>query len=97
MNRSRDIKRRKGLAMTAMLFAAMVVPLLLPAYGQEVDPTWYDPWAAPQTVAVHASQPQVARHQHRPALKPVSTAPSAAKLNAKRPATTEAVMTRPAK
>jgi len=42
----------------AMLFGAIFTILLLPAYGQqEVDPTWYDPWAAPTTAVVHPSQP----------------------------------------
>jgi len=97
MNRSKGMTRGKGLALMAMLYGAMVTIMLLPTYGQEVDPTWYDPWAAPNTAVVHSAQPQAAMHRHRPAIKPVSTTPSAAKLHAKRPTTTEAVLRQPTK
>lgn len=95
MNRSKGMTRGKGLAMMAMLFGAMVTALLLPAYGQEVDPTWYNPWAAPNTAVVHSAQPQAAMQRHHATIKHVSTAPSAAKLRAKRPTTTEAVLRQP--
>jgi hypothetical protein len=73
--------------MIAMLYGAMVTALLLPAYGQEIDPTWYDPWAAPNTAIVLTSQPQAAVGRHRAALKSVSTVRTAGKLRAKRSAT----------
>ncbi len=82
MNRSRDIRSRRILAFElAMLFGAIVTTMLLPAYGQqEVDPTWYDPWAvntstnpAPHTVAIHSSPAPVAINQHQP---PLTSAPS---------------------
>ena len=83
MSRSKGMTRGRGLAMMAMLFGAMVAALLLPAYGQEVDPTWYNPWAAPNTAVVHPTQPQMAMHRHRATIKHVSTGPSAAKLRGK--------------
>jgi hypothetical protein len=73
MNRSRNIRPCRILASVAVLFGAMVTILLVPAYGQqEVDPTWYDPWAAPNMLVVHSSQPAVALHQHQPTVRPVS-------------------------
>lgn len=43
--------RCKEIALKSGLLVAMAVPMLMvPAYGQqEVDPTWYDPWAATKT------------------------------------------------
>ena len=88
MNGSRGYKSCRILAMTAVLFGAMVTTLALPAYGQqEVAPTWYDPWAAPNTVVVHSSQSRSARHPHQRAVRSGSTAPSAAKLRGKQLAT----------
>ncbi len=50
--------RRRVLASAAMLLGAIFTILLLPAYGQQdVDPTWYDPWAAPNAAVVHPAQP----------------------------------------
>jgi hypothetical protein len=61
------------LASIAMLFGAIFTILLLPAYGQqEVDPTWYDPWAAPSTAVAHPSQPPAVVHSSQP---PVATDP----------------------
>jgi len=80
---SRGIWRCRILAI-AMLFSTF----LLPAYGQqEVDPTWYDPWAAPNAVAVHSSQPRVAMHRHQRTVKAVSSGPVVGKVRGKRPAT----------
>jgi hypothetical protein len=63
MNGSRGIRRCRIPAFMAMLFGAIFTILLLPAYGQqEVDPTWYDPWAAPNTAVVHPSQPPAVVH-----------------------------------
>jgi len=56
MNDSIGIRRCRVPAFIAMLFGAIFTILLLPAYGQqEVDPTWYDPWASPNTAVVPAS------------------------------------------
>jgi hypothetical protein len=91
MNRSSDIRSRRILAFIAMLFGAIVTTMLLPAYGQqEVDPTWYDPWAvntptdpAPHTVAIHSSQAPAAINQHQPPLTSASLSQSAEKFRAK--------------
>src|SRR5579863_1231106 len=80
MNRLRDIRTRRVMAFMAMLFGAMVTTMVLPAHAQQdVDPTWYDPYAvhtapiaAPQTVAAHSYQPPVAIRGHQPALTSVS-------------------------
>ncbi|HMD17884.1 MAG TPA: hypothetical protein VKH18_14555 [Terriglobales bacterium] len=73
MNRLRDILPCRILASTAVLFGAMVTILLVPAYGQqEVDPTWYDPWAAPNTVVVHSSQPPAVVPQHQTTVRSVT-------------------------
>jgi hypothetical protein len=51
---------------------------------QEVDPTWYDPWAAPNKVSAPATQPPAAQRKHQP--KMVSGLPkgNSAKVRAKR-------------
>jgi|SRR5271167_875261 len=79
MNRLRDIVPCRVLASTAVLFGAMVTILLVPAYGQqEVDPTWYDPWAAPNTVVVHSSQPPADVPQHQATVRSVTLTRAAA-------------------
>ena len=87
MNGSRNIERRRVPAFIAMLFGAIFM-MLLPAFGQqEVDPTWYDPWGAPNAVAVQSSRPQVAAHQHHAKIKSVSSVRVAGKGHAKRSTT----------
>jgi hypothetical protein len=51
---------------------------------QEVDPTWYDPWAAPNKVSASVTQPPAAQSKHQP--KMVSGLPkgNSAKVRAKR-------------
>ncbi len=79
MNSLRDIVPCRVLASTAVLFGAMVTILLVPAYGQqEVDPTWYDPWAAPNTMVVHSSQPPAVVPQHQPTVSSVTLTRAAA-------------------
>lgn len=88
MNRSKGVRPRRVLALIATLFGAMVTALMLPAYGQqEVDPTWYNPWAATNTVVVHSAQPRVASHRRQGKVKSVSSAPVAEKFHGKRPTT----------
>jgi hypothetical protein len=91
---SKGISRCRVPAFMAMLLGAIFTILLLPAYGQqEVDPTWYDPWAAPNTAAVYPSQPAatvhfsqpVATHRHQQTIKSISPAKDAAKFRAKDP------------
>jgi hypothetical protein len=84
MNGSSDLKPCRVMALTTLLFGAMATTLL-PAYGQqEVAPTWYDPWAAPNTAVVYSSQPREALHRPQPRIKPVSSSRSAAKSNGHR-------------
>jgi hypothetical protein len=96
MNGSKAISPRRVLTFIAMLSAAMVTTLLVPAHAQqEVDPTWYDPYAVPNTVAqvvpaavtntvvAHSSQPAVAFHRHRAAVTTVSSAEGTEKVRGK--------------
>ena len=91
MKRS-NFNSRRVLAHIALLLSTILMTCLLPAYGQECDPTWYDPWASPNAAAVQKTQPQAAEHrdqQHQAAakakVKSVSLTPSAraAKVRAK--------------
>src|SRR5277367_1489003 len=87
MNRSRDIRSRRILAFMAMLLGAIVATMVVPAYGQqEVDPTWYDPYAvntppnpAPSTVATHSSPTPVSIRQHQTTLASASLSEGAEK------------------
>jgi hypothetical protein len=47
----------KEIVLKAVVFAAMAVPMLtVSAWGQqEVDPSWYDPWAPAPKVGVHSA------------------------------------------
>jgi hypothetical protein len=84
MNGSRDMGPCRVMALIALLLGAMVTTLL-PAYGQqEVDPTWYDPWPAPNTAVVHFSQPREAIHRHQPRVKSVPSSRRTAKSSGKR-------------
>ena len=81
MNRSKSIRPRRVLALIATLFAAMVTVFMLPAFGQqEVDPTWYNPWADANTAAVHSTKPRAAIHRHQGKVKSVSSARVAGKV-----------------
>jgi hypothetical protein len=76
MNRSRDNRSRRMLLFMAVLFGAIFTTMVLPAYGQQdVDPTWYDPYAvnavpnpAPTTVAIHSLPAPVLIHRHQTTL-----------------------------
>jgi hypothetical protein len=90
---SKGIRRSRVLAFSAMLFGAIFTILLLPAYGQqEVDPTWYDPWTAPNAAVVqpsqppavvYSSQPPVATHRYQETVRSASPAPGAGNLRGK--------------
>jgi hypothetical protein len=89
---SRRIGRSRLLASTAMLFGAIFTILLLPAYGQQdVDPTWYDPWA-PAAAVVNPAQPPAVAHlaqsplpalQYRQADRSATSAADSGKLRVK--------------
>ncbi len=88
MNGSRGFSPCRVLVLTATLFAAMVTTLPLPAYGQqEVDPTWYNPWAAPTAAVVHPARPLVTIHRRTAVVKPVSSVRTPGKFREKRTAT----------
>ena len=94
-NESKGSGRSRVPSFIAMLSGAIFTILLLPAYGQqEVDPTWYDPWAAPNTAVVHPSQPPavvhssqspVATDRHQQTVRSVSSTPDARKFRGKDP------------
>jgi len=47
------------LSRVSALAAAMMLPMLVPAFGQqETDPTWYDPWASQIVRPVVAKAPE---------------------------------------
>jgi hypothetical protein len=53
------------------LTAAMMLPMVVPAFGQqETDPTWYDPWASQTVRPVLAKAPEA---QKQPKVKVVAT------------------------
>jgi hypothetical protein len=93
MNRSEVMPQNSALPYIAMLLAAILSILMLPAFGQqEVDPTWYDPWIAPNATAVnlaqppavvHSSQSPVAMNRGKQSAMFVSPAPNAVKVRAK--------------
>ena len=91
MNRSRDIRSRRILAFMAMVFGAILTTMVLPSYGQQdVDPTWYDPYAvstlpspAPHTVAIHSSQAPLSIHQQQTTLTSASLSQGAERFRAK--------------
>jgi len=63
LKQSRRTRLDRIFVLKATLLGAMVVPAL-GAYGQqEIDPTWYDPWAVHAKVVVAAAQPRVADHK----------------------------------
>jgi len=88
MKRSEVISQNSALPYIAMLLGAMLTILML----QEVDPTWYDPWIAPNATVVnlaqpaaviHSSQSPVATNQGKQSAMFVSHGPNAGKVRAK--------------
>jgi hypothetical protein len=59
MKASRGCKPFRRSALFAALLGAMLTAGLVPVYGQQdVNPTWYDPWAATNTALVHSPTAQ---------------------------------------
>jgi hypothetical protein len=54
---------------------------------QEVDPTWYDPWATPSKVSAPVTQPQATQSTHQPKLVSGLPRGNSAKVRAKRSVT----------
>lgn len=83
MNSSKNLKVRRAMAIMAMLVGSMFATS---AYGQECDPSWYNPWAGSDTAAVHSTQKQAGAAKHQQKVKTVSETQRAAKAHVKRTA-----------
>jgi hypothetical protein len=91
-NGSTVMRGCKGLASLAILLGALFTIVLLPAYAQQdVAPSWYDPWAAPNIGIAHPAQPPAVAHsvlplvQNRLQLGDKAPAPRTARLRVKEP------------
>jgi len=84
MNGSKNFSSRRFLALIALLFGSMVTTMLRPAYGQECDPSWYNPWGAPGAAAAQSAQATAPQHQRK--VKVVSATQRTAKVRGKRAA-----------
>jgi hypothetical protein len=74
----------KRAAWLAVLSGAMVTTLSLTAFGQqEVDPTWFDPWAPTAATVQHQDQQAAAPAHHTAKIKQVSSTRRMAKANSK--------------
>jgi hypothetical protein len=88
MKKSTGSRGSRILVMMAML-GAMVMASPRPVRAQQdVDPTWYDPWA-PATpvvahVVAHANPPQATVHAKKEKAKTASSSQRTAKLHDKR-------------
>jgi nucleoside phosphorylase len=87
MNGSIGIGRCKGLASLAILLGAFFT---ISAYAQQdVAPSWYDPWAAPNTAVAHPAQAPAVVHSAPPLVQnrlqsgDKAPAPRVAKLRVK--------------
>ena len=54
----------KFLALIAISFGMMFGTFMLPAYGQECDPSWFNPWAQSSSESAQASQAKAPKSQH---------------------------------
>ncbi len=83
---NRAILSCKRFAWIAVLSGAIVTTFSTAVFAQqEVDPTWYNPWA-PTTTAVQHDQQVAAPVHHAAKLKKVSATHRTAKVNEKRSA-----------
>jgi hypothetical protein len=73
------MKLSKMIVPKSMLCAVLAFPgLLMPAFAQqEVDPTWYDPWAA----APQATRPAHAKTEQKKTTQTLKVAKTPAKEN----------------
>lgn len=84
-----------GGGLRAMLSGVIVMlALLVPAYSQEIDPAWYDPWAAPSKTVIstrsrggqttknggRSDQPRIGKSKRRQAPKQVAIVNAPRKL-----------------
>ena len=71
-------------AWLALLSGAMVTTLSLSAFAQqEVDPTWFDPWAPSTATVQHHDQKVAAPSTQTAKIKHVSSTRRVAKVNVK--------------
>jgi hypothetical protein len=92
----KSTRLNKIFLLKATLLAAMLVPAAgVPAYGQqEVDPTWYDPWAAQTKVVVQPAQRRASDHNPQQKVSSVTHSWQARKPRVKRSVSTEASRTK---
>lgn len=92
MKQSRLTRLDKIFLLKATLLSAMVVPALgvWASCQQEVDPAWYDPWAAQSKVVVQPAQPRVADHKPQREVSSVTSNRQAQRRRAKGSATSAA-------
>jgi hypothetical protein len=64
MTQSKSSRSSKNLALLAMSFAMMFGTFLLPAYGQECDPSWFNPWAQSSAEGASGSQARAGKAGH---------------------------------
>jgi hypothetical protein len=64
MTQSKSSRPSKNLALMAMSFAMLFGTFLLPAYGQECDPSWFNPWAQSSAETAQSSQAKAAKSGH---------------------------------
>ena len=75
--------------LNATYVAAIFLSLLTPAFAQqEIDPTWYDPWAKPAAHVVHAPTP-VSQKQHAVRQSSAERAKEKKEVRAREPRGTE--------
>lgn len=89
MNGSIGIGRCKGVASLAILLGACFT--ISANAQQDVAPSWYDPWAAPNAAVAHPAQAPAVAHAAPPLVQnrlqsgDKAPAPRAAKLRVKEP------------
>ncbi len=65
MKASSGCKPFRGLVRLAVLLSTVLTAGLVPVCGQQdVDPSWYDPWAATNPAHVHSPTAQTSVHLH---------------------------------
>jgi hypothetical protein len=62
------------IAINATLALIVMLALLVPAYSQqETDPTWYNPWAAPNQAVVQRPQSRLTNRKQHGGLRSATT------------------------
>ena len=64
----------KSNARKSIILAAMILGAVVTAFAQqEVDPTWFDPWAPPASTVAAQAKPKVVTHKNRAKASAAST------------------------